>query len=43
MLDVAVATARIEDERTAAQEAVEMITAKLWPALGDLLEGDDDA
>ena len=43
VLDVAVATARTDGERTAARKAAEMITAKLWPELGDLLEGDDEA
>ncbi len=43
VLDVAVATARTDEERTAARDAAEMITAKLWPELGDLLENDDEA
>lgn len=43
VLDVAVATARTHGERTAAREAAEMITAKLWPELGDLLEDDGEA
>lgn len=43
VLDIAAATARTEEERTAVREAVRMITAKLWPALGDLLDGDDEA
>lgn len=43
VLDVAVVTARTDDERAAARDAAEMITAKLWPELGDLLDGDDEA
>ncbi|MFP5580155.1 MAG: hypothetical protein ACLGIZ_18245 [Acidimicrobiia bacterium] len=43
VLDVAVATARTEGERIAAREVAEMITAKLWPELGDLLNDDDEA
>lgn len=43
VLDVAVATARTDGERTAAREAAEMITAKLWPELGDHLDDDDEA
>ena len=43
VLDVAAATARTDDERTAARDAAEMITGKLWPQLGDLLEDDDEA
>lgn len=43
VLDVAVATSRTDGERTAAREAAEMITVKLWPELGDLLEDDDGA
>jgi len=43
VLDVAVATARTDDERRAARDAAETITAKLWPELGDLLEDDDEA
>lgn len=43
VLDVAVATARTDGERNAAREAAEMITVKLWPELGDLLEDDDEA
>lgn len=41
VLDVAVATARTDDERSAAVDAAEMITAKLWPELGDLLDDDE--
>ncbi len=42
-LDIAAATARTDDERTAVRGAARMITAKLWPELGDLLDGDDEA
>lgn len=40
VLDVAVATARSDNERRAARVAAEMITRKLWPDLGDLFEDD---
>lgn len=43
VLDVAVATVRTDVESTPARAAAEMITAKLWPALGALLEDDDQA
>jgi hypothetical protein len=43
VLDVAVATARTDGERTAAREVAEMITAKLWPELGDLFDDGDEA
>lgn len=43
VLDVSVSMARTDDERTAARRAAEMITTKLWPELGDLLGGDDEA
>lgn len=43
VLDLAVETASSDSERTAAREAAEMITAKLWPELGDLFEDDDEA
>ncbi|HAS09816.1 MAG TPA: hypothetical protein DCS55_04745 [Acidimicrobiaceae bacterium] len=43
VLDLAVETAISDSERTAAREAAEMITAKLWPELGDLFEDDDEA
>ena len=43
VLDVAVATARTDGERAATRQAAELITAKLWPELGDLLEDDDEA
>jgi len=41
VLDVAVATARNDDERSAARDAAEMITAKLSPELGDPLDDDE--
>jgi hypothetical protein len=40
VLDVAVATARSDDEGRAARVAVEMLTRRLWPDLGDLFEDD---
>jgi hypothetical protein len=43
VLDLAVETASTDSQRTAAREAAEMITAKLWPELGDLFEDDDEA
>ena len=43
VLDIAAATARTDEERFAVREAVRMITAKLWPELGDLLDGDEEA
>jgi len=43
VLDIAAATARTDEERLAVAEAVRMITAKLWPELGDLLDGGDEA
>jgi len=43
VLDMAVATASTDSQRTAARIAAEMITAKLWPALGDMFEDDDEA
>lgn len=43
VLDIAAATARTDEERIAVREAVRMITAKLWPELGDLLDGDEEA
>jgi hypothetical protein len=42
VLDAAVSTARSDEERRAARVAAEMITRKLWPDLGDLLEDDDE-
>jgi hypothetical protein len=41
VLDQAEATARTEAERLAAREAIQLITAKLWPDLGDLLDSDE--
>jgi hypothetical protein len=41
VLDTAVATATTDTQRTAAQGAAEMITAKLWPELGDLFDDDE--
>ena len=43
VLDIAATTARTDEERLAVREAVRMITARLWPELGDLLDGDDEA
>lgn len=43
VLDLAAATARTDEEHLAVAEAVRMITSKLWPELGDLLDGDDEA
>jgi hypothetical protein len=43
VLDVAVATGSTHSQRTAARKAAEVITAKLWPELGDLFEYDDEA
>lgn len=43
VLDVAVVTARTDGERSAAREAAEMITPKLWPELGDLFDDGDEA
>jgi hypothetical protein len=43
VLDIAAATARTDDERNAVRTAVLMITLKLWPDLGDVLDGDDEA
>jgi hypothetical protein len=43
VLDIAAAAARTDDERCAVANAVRMITTKLWPELGDLLDGDDEA
>ena len=34
---------RTNDESAAIRDAVRMITEKLWPELGDLLDGDDEA
>ena len=43
VLDIAAATARTDRERSAVNAAARMITSKLWPELGDLLGGDDEA
>jgi hypothetical protein len=43
VLDIASVVARSDEERLAVRTAVRMITAKLWPELGDLLDGDDEA
>lgn len=43
VMDLAVEASRTPEERGWAQEAVRMVTAKLWPELGDLLDGDDEA
>lgn len=43
VLDTAEVTARTGVERAAAREVIRLITAKLWPELGDLLDGDDGA
>jgi hypothetical protein len=43
VLDIAALLARTDAERAAVSEAAHMITAKLWPELGDLLDGDDEA
>ena len=37
VLDMAEATAPSDDERSAARDAIRLITSKLWPDLGDLL------
>lgn len=42
VLDIAEAAARTDDERAAAREAIRIVTSKLWPELGDLLDRDDD-
>jgi hypothetical protein len=43
VLDVAVVAARTETERTAARQAANMITEKLWPGFDDLLDGEVEA
>lgn len=43
VLDVAVVAARTETERTAARQAANMITEKLWPGFDDLLDGEGEA
>ena len=42
VLDIAEAAARTDDERAAAREAIHIVTSKLWPELGDLLDRDDE-
>lgn len=43
VLDAAATTARSDEERRALLEAVRVVTSKLWPELGDLLDGDDES
>lgn len=43
VLDLAAEVARDDEERLAVADAMRMITSKLWPELGDLLDGDDEA
>lgn len=43
VLDIAAAAARTDEERMAVSDAARMITIKLWPELGDLLDGDEEA
>ena len=43
VLDVAAANVRTDDESSAVRDAVRMITENLWPELGELLDGDDEA
>lgn len=43
VLDIAEVAARTEAERAAARGAIRIVTAKLWPELGDLLDGDEEA
>ncbi len=43
VLDIAAAAARTDAERAAVRDVSHMITVKLWPELGDLLGGDDEA
>lgn len=43
VLDIAATAARNDAERAAVRDASRMITVKLWPELGDLLDGDDEA
>jgi hypothetical protein len=43
VLDIADATALTEDQRAAVRHAARMITLKLWPDVGDVLDGDDEA
>jgi hypothetical protein len=41
VLDLAATLARTEGESAAVRGAAHMITSKLWPELGDLLDGDE--
>lgn len=43
VLDIAASTARTDEERMAVRDAARMITVKLWPELGDLRDGGDEA
>lgn len=43
VLDIAATAARTDAERSAFRGAAHMVTVKLWPELGDLLDGDDEA
>ncbi len=43
VLDIAAVVARTDSERAAVSSAAHMITATLWPELGGLLDGDDEA
>jgi hypothetical protein len=42
VLDIAEDAARTDAERTAAREAILVITSKLWPELGDPLDPDEE-
>lgn len=39
-LDIAEMATRSIDERAAARAAIRIVTSKVWPELGDLLDGD---
>jgi hypothetical protein len=41
-LDIAATVAQDDSQRTAINDASRMITTKLWPELGDLLDGAGD-
>lgn len=43
VLDIAAVLARTDAERAAVSDASHMVTTKLWPGLGDLFDGDDEA
>lgn len=43
VFDIAATAARTDVERAAVDDAAHMITIKLWPELGDLLDGDEEA